>query len=64
MEDPSKCIDGLLRPNEYPEKGHKVLLGDVASTLIKISGPHDSIHFSNPPLLMNKGGAWYLFLQN
>ena len=44
-----KCIDGLLRPNEYPEKGHKVLLGDVASTLIKISGPHDSIHFSNPP---------------
>jgi len=44
-----KCIDGLLRPNEYPEKGNKVLLGDVASTLIKISGPHDSIHFSNPP---------------
>ncbi len=44
-----KCIDGLLRPNEYPEKGSKILLGDVTSTLIKISGPHDSIQFTNPP---------------
>ena len=32
-----KCIDGLLRPKEYPEKGSKILLGDVTSTLIKIS---------------------------
>tara|TARA_Y100001968_G_scaffold193433_1_gene177369 strand:- start:1150 stop:1992 length:843 start_codon:yes stop_codon:yes gene_type:complete len=44
-----KCIDGLLRPNEYPEKGNKVLIGDVVSTLIKISGPHDSIQFTNQP---------------
>ncbi|MBJ23302.1 MAG: hypothetical protein CMB64_01400 [Euryarchaeota archaeon] len=44
-----KCIDGLLRPNEYPEKGKKVLLGDVASTLLRISGPHDNVEFSSPP---------------
>ena len=44
-----KCIDGLLRPNEYPEKGKKVLLGDVASTLLRISGPHDNVEFISPP---------------
>lgn len=44
-----KCIDGLLRPSEFPEKGKKVLLGDVASVLLRISGPHDNIQFITPP---------------
>ena len=44
-----KCVEGLLRPFEYPEKGNKVLLGDVSSALLKISGPHDSVEFITPP---------------
>ena len=44
-----KCIDGLLRPFEFPEKGIKVLLGDISSIILKISGPHDSVRFSTPP---------------
>lgn len=44
-----KCIDGILRPYEYPENGKKVLLGDIASILLKISGPHDNVEFISPP---------------
>lgn len=44
-----KCVESLLRPYEYPEKGNKVLLGDVSSALLKISGPHDSVEFITPP---------------
>jgi len=44
-----KCIDGLLRPYEFPEKGKKVLLGDVTSALLRISGPHDEIKFLTSP---------------
>lgn len=44
-----KCIEGLLRPFEYPGNGSKVLLGDVSSALLKISGPHDSVEFITPP---------------
>lgn len=44
-----KCIDGLLRPYEFPEKGKKILLGDVTSVLLRISGPHDNIQFITPP---------------
>ena len=44
-----KCIDGLLRPFEHPNKGNKVLLGDISSLLLRISGPHDNVQFIEPP---------------
>jgi len=44
-----KCQDGLLRPVEHPGDGTKVLLGDAASVLLRISGPHDSIRFLEEP---------------
>lgn len=44
-----KCQQGLLRPVEYPGKGTKVLLGDAAAVLLRISGPHDSVRFLEEP---------------
>ena len=57
-----KCIDGILRPKEYPEKGTKILLGDVASALIRVSGPHDHIEFISVPTFDEQ--KWVLKLKS